>query len=90
MERLKAKGPTLPSVFPRAPGPHEAEIGPLARLRQLGAMRTMTTESVLTDAAYFASRNVIVPIKPEFMATIGLPLLARCHCYGGCSPEAWE
>ena len=35
------------------------------------------TESVLTDAAYFASRYVIVPIKPEFMATIGLPLLGR-------------
>jgi chromosome partitioning protein len=35
------------------------------------------TESVLTEAAYFASRYVIVPIKPEFMATIGLPLLAR-------------
>jgi len=35
------------------------------------------TESVLTDAAYFASRYIIVPIKPEFMATIGLPLLAR-------------
>src|SRR5262249_1401189 len=35
------------------------------------------TESVLTDVAYFASRNLIVPIKREFMATIGLPLLAR-------------
>jgi chromosome partitioning protein len=35
------------------------------------------TESVLTDAAYFASRYIVVPIKPEFMATIGLPLLAR-------------
>jgi chromosome partitioning protein len=35
------------------------------------------TESILTDAAYFASRYAIVPIKPEFMATIGLPLLAR-------------
>ena len=35
------------------------------------------TESILTDAAYFASRFLIVPIKPEFMATIGLPLLAR-------------
>lgn len=35
------------------------------------------TESILTEAAYFASRYVIVPIKPEFMATIGLPLLAR-------------
>ena len=35
------------------------------------------TESILTEAAYHASRYVIVPIKPEFMATIGLPLLAR-------------
>ena len=35
------------------------------------------TESVLTDAAYFASRFIVVPIKPEFMATVGLPLLAR-------------
>lgn len=35
------------------------------------------TESILTDAAYFASRYVIVPVKTEFMATIGLPLLAR-------------
>jgi len=35
------------------------------------------TESVLTDAAYFASSYILVPIKPEFMATIGLPLLAR-------------
>jgi chromosome partitioning protein len=35
------------------------------------------TDSALTDAAYLASRYVFVPIKPEFMATIGLPLLAR-------------
>ena len=35
------------------------------------------TESILTDAAYFASRYVVVPVKTEFMATIGLPLLAR-------------
>ncbi len=35
------------------------------------------TESALTEAAYFASRFVLVPIKPEFMATIGLPLLAQ-------------
>ena len=35
------------------------------------------TESILTDAAYFSSRFVVVPIKPEFMATIGLPLLER-------------
>lgn len=35
------------------------------------------TESVLTEAAYHASRHVLVPVKPEFLATIGLPLLAR-------------
>lgn len=35
------------------------------------------TESILTTAAYRSSRYVIVPVKPEFLATIGLPLLAR-------------
>jgi chromosome partitioning protein len=35
------------------------------------------TESVLTEAAYFASRYVLIPVKPEYLATIGLPLLAR-------------
>jgi chromosome partitioning protein len=35
------------------------------------------TESILTTAAYRSSRYIIVPIKPEFLATIGLPLLAR-------------
>jgi chromosome partitioning protein len=35
------------------------------------------TESILTDVAYFASRHVVVPVKPEFLAAIGLPLLAR-------------
>ena len=33
------------------------------------------TESVLTHAAYHASRYVLVPVKPEFFATIGFPLL---------------
>lgn len=32
------------------------------------------TESILTEAAYHASRYVLVPVKPEFLATIGLPL----------------
>lgn len=35
------------------------------------------TESILTMAAYRASRYIIVPVKPEFLATIGLPLLER-------------
>lgn len=35
------------------------------------------TESVLTQMAYFASRFVVVPVKPEFLATVGLPLLDK-------------
>jgi chromosome partitioning protein len=35
------------------------------------------TESVLTTAAYLASDYVLVPVKPEYLSTIGLPLLAR-------------
>ena len=35
------------------------------------------TESVLTRAAYHASRYVLVPVRPEFFATIGFPLLHR-------------
>lgn len=33
------------------------------------------TESILTMAAYHASRYVLVPVKPEYFATIGFPLL---------------
>jgi chromosome partitioning protein len=32
---------------------------------------------MLTTAAYLASDYILVPIKPEFLSTIGLPLLAR-------------
>lgn len=35
------------------------------------------TESVLTTAAYVASDFVLVPVKPEFLSSIGLPLLDR-------------
>lgn len=35
------------------------------------------TDSILTEAAYHASRYALVPVKPEFLATIGLPLLAN-------------
>ena len=34
------------------------------------------TESVLTTAAYHASNQVLIPVKPEFFATIGFPLLS--------------
>ncbi len=33
------------------------------------------TESTLTTAAYLASTHVLVPVKPEYLSTIGLPLL---------------
>lgn len=33
------------------------------------------TESLLTHAAYHASGKVLVPVKPEFFATVGFPLL---------------
>jgi len=35
------------------------------------------TESIFTVAAYLASNYVLVPVRPEFLSTIGLPLLAR-------------
>lgn len=35
------------------------------------------TESILTTAAYHASGKVLVPVKPEFFATIGFPLLQQ-------------
>ena len=35
------------------------------------------TESILTNAAYRSSRYVLVPVKPEFLAAIGIPLLLR-------------
>ena len=33
------------------------------------------TESVLTTAAYLSSEWLLVPVKPEYLSTIGLPLL---------------
>jgi len=35
------------------------------------------TESVLTRAAYHASSLVLIPVKPEYFATIGFPLLQQ-------------
>ena len=35
------------------------------------------TESVFTQAAYHASRYVLVPVRPEYFATVGFPLLAK-------------
>jgi chromosome partitioning protein len=35
------------------------------------------TESVLTTAAYLASDSILIPVKPEFLSTIGLPLIQQ-------------
>ena len=34
------------------------------------------TESIFTQVAYHASRYILVPVRPEFFATIGFPLLS--------------
>ena len=43
--------------------------------KQLIFIDCAPTESVLTQAAYHASHYIVVPVKPEFLATIGFPLL---------------
>jgi len=35
------------------------------------------TESVLTTASYLATDHVLIPVKPEFLSTIGLPLIRQ-------------
>lgn len=35
------------------------------------------TDSMLTTAAYLSSDYILVPVRPEFLSTIGLPLLVR-------------
>ena len=35
------------------------------------------TDSVLTTAAYLAADAILVPVRPEFLSTIGLPLLEK-------------
>lgn len=47
------------------------------------------TESVLAMAAYFAADYVFVPVKPEFLSTIGLPLLLKSmNEFGNLHPDA--
>ncbi len=35
------------------------------------------TESFLTKVAYHASGHILIPVKPEFLATIGFPLMKK-------------
>ena len=52
-------------------------LGKISDLYDLVIIDCAPTESILTAAAYRSSEYVFVPVKPEFLATIGLPLLAR-------------
>ena len=52
-------------------------LSKVARNYDLILIDCAPTESILTEAAYHSSRFVLVPVKPEYLATIGLPLLAR-------------
>lgn len=52
-------------------------LSKIANEYQLILIDCAPTESILTEAAYHASRYALVPVKPEYLATIGLPLLAR-------------
>lgn len=45
--------------------------------RDLVLIDCAPTESVFTTAAYHASRFVLVPVRPEYFATIGFPLLQQ-------------
>ena len=50
------------------------------------------TDSILTTAAYFAVDNLLVPVRPEFLSTVGLPLLEQslidfAHRYSGQAPS---
>ncbi|WP_202943745.1 ParA family protein [Heliomicrobium modesticaldum] len=39
------------------------------------------TESILTTSAYHATDFILIPVKPEFLAAIGLPLLVKSLLY---------
>jgi len=63
--------------------PHDKEhllesfLHKIAHLYDLILVDCPPTESMLTEAAYMTSDYVLVPVKPEFLSTIGLPLLVR-------------
>jgi chromosome partitioning protein len=52
-------------------------LHPLAEKYDLILIDCAPTESILTRAAYYASDYLLVPVKPEYLSTIGLPLLVN-------------
>jgi chromosome partitioning protein len=65
----------------RSPGPKERLLQ--RTLRRLDADYDLVlidcapTESILTRAAYLSSQYILVPVKPDYLSTIGLPLLVN-------------
>lgn len=52
-------------------------LDPLRKKYNLILIDCPPTQSMLTDAAYRASNYVLIPVRPEFLSTIGLPLLVK-------------
>ena len=52
-------------------------VGAISKNYDLILIDCPPTESILTEAAYLASEYILVPVRPEFLSTIGLQLLAR-------------
>ena len=55
----------------------KAAIGKIEDQYDLIVLDCAPTDSILTTAAYLTADYILVPIRPEFLSTIGLPLLEK-------------
>lgn len=55
----------------------QRSIAPLDDQYDLILLDCPPTESMLTTAAYLTSDYILVPVRPEYLSSIGLPLLVR-------------
>jgi chromosome partitioning protein len=69
------------SLSLKNPGQKERKLSKLLRAIQeqydLILIDCAPTESILTTAAYLSSDYLLVPVKPEYLSSIGLPLLVN-------------
>lgn len=70
----------------------EQAIAQLEKAYDLVIIDCAPTESMLTTAAYLVADYLLIPVRPEFLSTIGLPLLEQslndfAAFYPGRSPE---
>lgn len=65
----------------RSPGTKERLLAPALKELEgeydLILIDCAPTESILTTAAYLSSDYILVPVKPEYLSTMGLPLLVN-------------